>query len=83
MLVRLLLWLIVGFLAYTVFQVIKQALMKPPGPPPEKTARGEEMVQDPECKTFVPRSDAVRAQHKGQALFFCSDECRNKYLGKN
>lgn len=80
MLVRLLLWLIVGFLAYTVFQAIKQTLLKPPGPPPEKTTRGEEMVQDPECKTFVPRGDAVKAQHKGKTRYFCSNECRDKYL---
>ena len=83
MLVRLLLWLIVGFLAYTVFQAIKQALLKPPAPPPEKTSRGEEMVQDPECHTFVPVGDAVKAQHKGKTLYFCSDECRDKYLPKN
>jgi len=80
MLVRLLLWLIFGFLAYTVFQAIKQALLKPPGPPPEKTSRGEEMIQDPECSTFVPRSDAVKAQHNGKTLYFCSSDCRDKYL---
>ena len=80
MLVRLLLWLIVGFIAYTVFQAIKTALLKPPGPPPEKTARGEEMEQDPECGTFIPRNDAVKGHHKGETVYFCSDECRDKYL---
>lgn len=83
MLVRLLLWLIVGFLAYTVFQMIKQAFLRPPGPPPEKSARGEEMVQDPECKTYVPRSDAVKAQHKGKNHYFCSHACRDKYLKRS
>ena len=83
MLVRLLIWGIVGFLVYTVFQVIKQALLKPPTTPPEKTSRGEEMVQDPECKTFVPRSDAVKASHKGANHYFCSNECRDKYLAKS
>jgi len=83
MLVRLILWLIVGFLAYTVFQMLKQALLKPPGPPPEKTTRGEEMVQDPECNTYVPRGDAIKAQHKGETHYFCSNECRDKYLKRS
>lgn len=79
MLVRLLLWLIVGFLVYTVFQVIKQALLKPPGPPAEKTSRGEEMVQDPECGTYVPSNDAIKVQLKGETHYFCSTDCRDKY----
>ena len=79
MLVRLLLWLIVGFLVYTVFQAIKQAMLKPPAPPPEKTSRGEEMVRDPECGTYVPRSDAIKVQAKGATHYFCSTECRDKY----
>ncbi len=79
MLVRPLIWLLVGFLIYTAFQIIKQALKKPSAPPPEKTSRGEEMVQDPECKTYVPRNDAIKAQVKGTTSYFCSTECRDKY----
>ena len=82
MLVRFILWLIVGFLVYTVFQALKRSLLKRP-PPPEKTARGEEMVQDPECGTYVPRSNAVRAQAKGTTHYFCSPACRDKYLEKS
>jgi YHS domain-containing protein len=83
MLVRLIIWLIVGFLIYTVFQAIKQSLLKPPAPPPEKTPLGEEMVQDPECGTYVPRSDAVKAQAKGTTHYFCSATCRDKYLERS
>lgn len=79
MLVRLLLWLIVGFLVYTVVQMVKQALLKPPTPPAEKTAKGEEMTKDPECGIYVPRSDAVAAQVKGTTHYFCSAACRDKY----
>ena len=80
MLVRLLIWLIVGFLVYTVFQIIRQAITKPPGTPPEKTGRGEDMIRDPECGTYVPRRDAVKTEAKGKTCYFCSTECRDKYL---
>jgi uncharacterized protein len=79
MLVRLLLWLIVGFLVYTVFQAVKQALLKPPGPPAENTPRGEEMVKDPECGIYVPCNDAIKAHSKGSTHYFCSTDCRDKY----
>lgn len=83
MLVRLLIWLIVGFLVYTVFQMIRQAVLKPPGPPPEKTRRGEEMIRDPQCGTYVPRNDAVKTEIKGKSHYFCSPECRDKYLERS
>ncbi len=83
MLVRPLIYLLVGFLIYTAYQIIKQALTKNATPPPEKTSRGEEMILDPECGTYVPRNDAVKAQIKGSTHFFCSNACRDKYQKQN
>jgi uncharacterized protein len=37
---------------------------------------GEDMVFDPQCQSYIPRSDAV-----GQSgRFFCSRECARQYL---
>ncbi len=83
MIVRVLIWLIVGFLVYTVYQACKQALNKPDKPPPEKTGRGEDMVHDPQCGTYVPKSDAVSALIDGQRHHFCSTECRDLYQTKD
>lgn len=79
MIVRLLLWLIVGFLVYTVYQMIRQALQGPPPPPAEKSSRGEDMVQDPQCGTYVPRTDALSATVNGQRHYFCSESCRRQF----
>ena len=81
--VRLLLWIITFYLIYTVFQFIKQAFFKPPAPPLEKTARGEEMIQDPQCGTYVPRNDAVTGQLKGTTHYFCSTDCQHKYQNRS
>lgn len=80
MLVRLILLLVVGFLIYTVFQALKQAISKPSSPPPEKTGRGEDMVQDPECGIYVPQGDAVSLQAGKTLHHFCSNACRDKFL---
>jgi len=81
--VRLLLLAILGFLAYTLVSAVKRALQGPPAPPPEKTARGEEMVQDPECGTFVPRSDALAALVAGERRYFCSERCRDAFRARS
>ena len=37
------------------------------------------MVKDPSCGTYLPRSDAVRADIRGQTHYFCSTECLSDY----
>jgi len=48
-------------------------------PAPEKTEAGEEMVQDPHCGTYVPRSLAVEKVIEGRTCYFCSEKCRDAY----
>ena len=38
-----------------------------------------EMVQDPYCKTYIPRDEAYRIILGGEELLFCSKECAEKY----
>ncbi|MGH9340737.1 MAG: hypothetical protein ACRD1R_14370 [Acidobacteriota bacterium] len=46
----------------------------------EKTIRGK-MVKDPQCGMYVAIDLAVPAKAGGgEALFFCSQECRRTYL---
>lgn len=40
---------------------------------------GEEMVADPCCGTYIPKSMAVIKKVKGEKLYFCSTECWKKY----
>lgn len=41
--------------------------------------RKDEMVQDPVCRTYVPRGIAVEETIRGQAYYFCSKECAETY----
>jgi YHS domain-containing protein len=40
----------------------------------------EEMVRDPVCQLYLPRSEAIRRRIRGQELFFCSPGCLDKFL---
>ena len=44
------------------------------------TAAPEEMKQDPVCGTWVPVSQAIKIEHMGSQLYFCSPKCRDRFL---
>ncbi len=44
---------------------------------------GEEMVQDPECRTYVVKSRAVTRRINGKLCLFCSETCAKQYEAKN
>ena len=72
--------IIFGILAYLLYRIVKGVFSPKP-----KVNRGraqgivDEMVQDPFCKTYIPRRDAVRRVIQGQEVLFCSDDCADKY----
>jgi YHS domain-containing protein len=39
-----------------------------------------ELVRDPYCQTYTPLDTAVRARIGGGDLFFCSEDCMNRYI---
>ena len=45
--------------------------------------RGDEMVLDPECRTYVVKDRAVTRRIRGTLTHFCSDACAGRYEEKN
>lgn len=68
-------------LAYVAYRVLKAVIR-----PKEKISRSEnggvidEMVQDPQCKMYVPRRQAVEKTVEGKTVHFCSEACATKFL---
>lgn len=44
--------------------------------------KGEDLVQDPFCKTYVPKSQAYVQDVEGRQEYFCSQTCCEKYLSE-
>jgi uncharacterized protein len=44
------------------------------------TPIAEEMVRDPVCQLYLPRSEAIRRTVQGREHFFCSPGCLDKFL---
>ncbi len=72
--IRLLMWLLLGYVVYLIFKgrTVKKEL------PREKPA-GEETHRDPVCGVYVVEDDAVVGRLEGKRIFFCSMACLEKY----
>lgn len=75
---RLLLFLLIIILLYLLFRAIFRSLMIPKDK--EKSRSPEELVQDPYCLTYIPKSMAVKKRMNGYLLYFCCDQCMKHYL---
>lgn len=42
-----------------------------------------EMVQDPNCQTYVPEPEAIKATISGRDHYFCSGRCVDEYRAKH
>jgi hypothetical protein len=74
--------LLVRMLLRTLFGSRSPANRAPGGPAggPRATERiGGELVRDPQCGTYIPKTRAIVAGSGDAAVYFCSNECRDAY----
>jgi YHS domain-containing protein len=75
-------WIIVAAVIYLVYRFF---LVKKPKATVEEggvhqVPQEDVMVQDPWCKTFLPRGQALEMRSGEQVIHFCSPECRDRFL---
>ena len=78
--------IVIGIVLILAYLLLKRFLF-PPGRIGDRRrdARkipGEDLVEDPNCHTYVPVSEAFRVQMGGKTLYFCSEECYRKFRDK-
>ena len=75
--------ILLAWVIYILYRWLRRSAAPAPKPrtyePPQEQAV-EEMVQDPVCGTWVPLGQAVLLDAKREKHYFCSPECRDKYL---
>lgn len=80
MLIRLLLIAAAIYLIYRFFWKKKPRISFPGRN--RETGCEDVLVQDPCCKSYVPKGQAISLKHGGETLYFCSSECRERFLSK-
>ena len=73
----LVIWLIRRFLG-SLLGAPKKA-----GEPGKSEDTPNNMVKDPVCGMYMDSRLAVRIDKRKEAFYFCSEECKNKYMGKS
>jgi YHS domain-containing protein len=66
-----------------IYWVIKRALFPAKSKMTQPKETAEELVQDPVCKCYIPKSQSYALSFRGKKLFFCSEECYNKYMASH
>ena len=78
---QLLFLVLLVVLAYLIANLMFPKRRVPRGTPrqaPEMVT--EDLVRDPVCQLYLPRSEAIRRTVRGQEHFFCSPGCLDKFL---
>ncbi len=81
--------LIIAFLVYACFLLIrsgKKNKKKVKTERPSKKVDGlasDILVEDPICNSLVPKQQAIKLQHENDVVYFCSEECCQKFKDEN
>ena len=79
---------IICVLVYCVYRIVKWIFFSPVKSTRELPKRqtpaqkGEELVQDPYCKIYMPISHAYKASIEGHEFYFCSEKCCERYIAE-
>ena len=65
-----------------VFIMVVRFLFPSPSSKSEE-AETTEMVQDPNCDTYIPRTQAIRRTVCQREHYFCSEKCAEEFAHKN
>ncbi len=80
---RLVTYTILAYAVYLIYRFLRNLgrAVRPPDRPPEPRLTGT-MVKDEACGTYIPKEGAIRDLIDGEERFFCSKECRGKFIAE-
>lgn len=76
---NLLVFIVIVVIYYALKTVFRSAFRSYHEEDRRKKLKGEEMVLDPECRTYVIKDRAVTLRIDGALHSFCSEECARRF----
>ena len=76
---RFVFYLIAVYLIYRFLRFLL-APRHPSGRPESRSRSSGVMVKDETCDTYLSREEAILEKADGKDYYFCSQECRRKFL---
>ncbi len=84
--IRGVVFILVIFVIYSALRTVVRSALRAYHNDEQRHGRqimGDEMVLDPECRTYVVKDRAVTRRIRGTLTYFCSDACARRYEDKN
>jgi YHS domain-containing protein len=76
---RLVYYAFSAYLVWSVYRLLTGASRRKARPAAKPRLSGM-MVKDEICQTYLPKENALRETSDGREHYFCSPECRTKFL---
>ena len=80
MLIKVAIVALVCYVLYRLFMNDNKKKAEKDAEKKKKRMESGEMVKDPVCGTYVEKDSAITVRNGDQTLYFCSYECRKKYI---
>ena len=80
--IRLLFYGILIYLAYRLLKpwIASLSASSTSDPPSRSSPDEADLIRDPQCGTYFLKQRGVEARIGGEKVYFCSDDCREKFL---
>lgn len=80
--IRLFVFIILFYLLYKIINVFKQSrFIKNENYQFKSSSIGaEDLVKDPVCNKYIPRSQAYKREILGKDYYFCSKQCSDRFI---
>lgn len=72
--------LILAVLFYLLYRLLTGGTKRVKKTNNSRTNSHDVLVEDPICKVCVPKKQAVVLDEDGKTIYFCSPECREKFI---
>lgn len=77
--IKLLMLALAGFILYSMISGLLRPGQRSQRKDRSRSQEGEQMVADPQCGTYVPANEAVKATINGKQHYFCSKKCLKEF----
>ncbi|NCD23988.1 MAG: transcriptional regulator [Deltaproteobacteria bacterium] len=77
---KFIIFAVAGYLLYKLFINDRKKKAEVKNTHDEKLAKEGVLVKDPVCGTYVSKDTDIRIKDGDEVRYFCSYECRDKYL---
>jgi len=75
----LILIICIYYLARRIFSPGPMRILRRSSPHADHPTEDTELVQDPHCQVYIPKTDALRRSVRGTTYYFCSRECADEF----